>query len=396
MPRNITGLGLGVLAGLLLSGCDKVPLLAPPESTITVSASNSVVQANGTTEIRATVLESSGTAVQNGTTVTFSATMGVLSPSEARTTNGVATVQFVANGQSGVAVVKAISGGATSEELSLSVGAAAAGRVVVTANPNQISAGGTSAITARVTDTGGNPLTGVIVSFSTDNGSLSSTSATTSSSGEAQVTLTTNRDATVTATAGVAGSGGAPSGTAKVTVGALPEIAMTVGGTLVEGATVTFAITVTETAATERFQSLSIDFGDGDTSGPLSGGTQGAAHVYSSPGAYTVTVTGTSASGATKRATAIVVITERPIVNVVIAKSPDAAVDKNQPVTFTASVTGGTPTAYSWTFGDGSTFKGSSQVTHAYTTSGTKTVNVTVTTTEGTTGKGQTQLVVNP
>ena len=387
---------LALLAAFLCIGCDKVPLLAPPESTITVSSSSSVVQANGKTEIRAIVLESSGTAVQNGTTVLFTTTLGAVTPTEARTTNGVATAEFVANGQSGTAVVKAISGGAVSEELSLTVGAAAAARVVVTASPNQISAGGTSTITARVTDTGGNPLNGVIVSFSTDSGSLSSTSASTSNTGEAQVTLTSNRDATVTATAGGSGTNGAPSGTAQVTVGTLPEIAMTVGGTLVEGATVTFAITVTETGATEGFQSLTVDFGDGVTSGPLSGGSQGAAHVYGSAGTYTVVVTGTSASGATKRATSIVVIAERPIVNVVISKSPDTAVDKNQPVTFTASVTGGTPTSYSWTFGDGSTFKGSSQVTHAYTTSGTKTVNVTVTTTEGTTGKGQTQLVINP
>ncbi len=307
-----------------------------------------------------------------------------------------ATAQFVANGQSGTAVVKAISGGATSEELELSVGAAAASRVVVTASPNQIPSGGTSTITARVMDTAGNPLSGVLVSFSTDSGSLSNTSVNTSSTGEAQVTLTTNRDATVTATAGVAGSTGGASSTAKVTVGAVPELGMTVGGSQVEGGTVTFAITVTATAATEGFESLVIDFGDGTTSGTLSGTAQTVAHVYESDGAYTVVATGTSAGGATKRATAVVVIAERPLVDVVIAKAPTTAVAKNEPVVFTATVTGGTPTSYSWTFGDGSSFKGSSQVTHAYSTSGTKTVNVTVTTTEGTTGKGQTQVVVNP
>ena len=99
------------------AACDKLPLLAPQESTITLSTASTVVQANGTTEIRATVLESSGTPVQNGTTVTFTTNLGTLSPVDARTLNGVATARFVANGQSGTAAIKAISGGAASEAL---------------------------------------------------------------------------------------------------------------------------------------------------------------------------------------------------------------------------------------------------------------------------------------
>ena len=82
--------------GIVTSSCDKVPLLAPQQSTITVSSNTSTVQANGTAEIRATVIEQSGTPVQNGTTVTFTTNLGALSPTEARTVNGVATVQFVA------------------------------------------------------------------------------------------------------------------------------------------------------------------------------------------------------------------------------------------------------------------------------------------------------------
>jgi hypothetical protein len=99
------------------------------------------------------VLEQAGTPVQNGTTVTFSTTLGALSPFEARTLNGVATVQFLGNGQSGKATIKAISGGAASEGLDISVGAAAAGRVNLTASPTSVpSTGGTSTITAVVAD----------------------------------------------------------------------------------------------------------------------------------------------------------------------------------------------------------------------------------------------------
>ena len=194
------------VGALVRRGCDKVPLLAPGLSTITLSTTNTVVQSNGTAEVSATVLEQSGTPVQNGTTVTFSTTLGTLSPHEARTVNGVATVQFVANGQSGIAEIRATSGAAKPSDtanpsLKLTVGGAAAARVLVTASPSRISAGGTSTVTATVSDTNGNPLSGVTVAFSADAGNLSSSVATTNSSGQAVTTLTTTKDATVTATA---------------------------------------------------------------------------------------------------------------------------------------------------------------------------------------------------
>ena len=96
------------------------------------------MQANGVTEIRATVIEESGTPVHNGTTVMFTTTLGTLSPPESRTENGVAKVQFLANGQSGRASVKAISGGAASEALELTLGAAATSRVSLTASPTSV------------------------------------------------------------------------------------------------------------------------------------------------------------------------------------------------------------------------------------------------------------------
>jgi PKD repeat protein len=384
------------VAGILTVACDKMPLLAPQESTITLSTASTVVQANGTTEIRATVLESSGTPVQNGTTVTFTTDLGTLSPGEARTLNGVATVRFLGNGQSGNASIRAISGGAaTVDPLEIAVGSAAANRVVVTASPNQPTPGSATTITATVTDTNGNPLSGVPVSFSTTFGSLSSTTANTSPTGQAQVVLVTNRDATVTASAG---AGTATPGTVTVAVGLLPEITVTSSATPIEGQPVTFTIEVTSTAATETFESMVVDFGDGTTSGPLSGSSQSISHIYDSSGTYTVTVTGTTTSGSTKRATMSVAVAERAIVNVTIARTPTTdTVARNQPITFTATATGGTPRSYVWNFGDGSSFNGSSQVSHAYNTNGTKTVTATVTTTDGNRGVGQTQVrIVNP
>ncbi len=241
MLSIITGLGrsgnLRVWAfaasmATLTVACDKMPLLAPRESTITLSTASAVVQANGTTEIRATVLEPSGTPVHNGTAVTFTTNLGALSPTDARTENGVAVVRFVANGQSGTAAIKAISGGATSEPLNLTVGAAAANAVSLNANPTRVAAiGGPSVITATVTDTSGNLVQGVPVTFSSTAGSLSATSANTDLSGNAVTTLTTNREATVTAS--VAGK----TATVVVSVAARPTVTVsaspadpTVGG----------------------------------------------------------------------------------------------------------------------------------------------------------------------
>src|SRR5229473_2136998 len=78
-------------AGSLVAGCNKVPLLAPSLSTISLSSTSTIVQSNSTAQVSATVLKQPGTIVQDGTTVTFTTTLGTLSPTVARTTNGVAT-----------------------------------------------------------------------------------------------------------------------------------------------------------------------------------------------------------------------------------------------------------------------------------------------------------------
>src|SRR4051794_23466244 len=95
-PKNPVVWALLLTAlSIAASGCDKTPLLAPNSSTIALSTSSSVVQSNGTAEIRATVLEAPATPAQNGTTATSSTTLGPVSPADARTVNGVATTQFV-------------------------------------------------------------------------------------------------------------------------------------------------------------------------------------------------------------------------------------------------------------------------------------------------------------
>jgi PKD repeat protein len=382
--------------GVASTACDKLPLLAPQESTITLSANSSVVQANGTAEIRATVLEKGGTPVQNGTTVTFTTNLGAVNPTESRTLNGVAVSQFVANGQSGTAEIGAVSGGAKSDTITLAVGSAAAGRIVVTANPNQIPAGGTSQITATLTDTNGNPLNGVQVAFSTDAGSLSSSVATTNFAGQAEVTLSSSRDATVKATAGTGAA--AASGEVKVTVSSTPDLTITTTTpNPTEDQPAIFTVTVSGTgASSESFQSLVVDFGDGTSSGVLSGTTQSVSHVYRSAGTFTVAATATTGSGNTKRATTVVTVTPRGIIDVTISRLPSDTINVNEVVTFTASTTESDVRSYAWNFGDGRTFTGGSQVSHTYSAPGRRTVTVTVTTTDGNRGTGRIEFVVEP
>src|SRR6185436_7303951 len=109
----------------LVAGCDKVPLLAPTGSVITLIPSASGVGLNSELTITATVIENgvasggsggstsrsgAGTPVQNGTLVTFTTTVGRIEPAEARTHNGQVTVKLVTGTTSGLATITAYSG----------------------------------------------------------------------------------------------------------------------------------------------------------------------------------------------------------------------------------------------------------------------------------------------
>ena len=246
--------------------CDTVPLGAPTGSSITVTTAVGNLSLNSTTEITAFVTEDNGNTVQNGTTVTFTTTLGTLQPVDALTTNGRATTTLHAGTVSGVAQIRATSGASTggtgttaTNVAEVRIGAAAAGSVIVSATPSTVpSSGGTASVTAAVLDASGNRLAGVPVSFSTNAGSLSSSSATTGGDGEATVQLTTDRTAIVTAR--LTGEA-ALSGTVTVTVAAANTIALTVPPVTV-GTPVAAVITVTP-GATNPAPRVVINWGDG-------------------------------------------------------------------------------------------------------------------------------------
>lgn len=378
----------GIALPMVVSSCDKVPLLAPTGTVINLFAGTNSVSLNSQVQITATAIENgvdvgtgtgagtgtsragAGTPVQNGTVISFTTTIGQIQPSEARTHNGQVTVQFITGTQSGTATITAYSGGA-SKTLQLKVGTAAASRVAVSASPQSLgSSGGTSTISALVTDDGGSPISGIPVNFSTDAGTLSSGTATTDANGIATTTLTTVSTATVSVTAG-----GVTAQTVKVNVGpkALSSFTASPQSPTV-GQPVTFTVTPS-TAIGANFSGGVLNYGDGrsDTIG-ASGGS--FIHAYSATGQYTATAVVNSVAGGTETYTVGLSVGS---LQATLSASPNPAT-VNSPVTFTVSGTSGVQVSrYEWTTDDGqSASTPGPQWNTIFTQRGTKTIQVKI------------------
>jgi PKD repeat protein len=384
-----------------VAACDKVALLAPTGSTVTLSVTSTSVAGNGTAEVLATVIEAGGTPVHDGTEVTFQASVGTVDPPVARTESGLARATFRGNGASGTATIVAFSGGARSDGIEVRVGSAAAETVTVRVSPSTIPQnGGPIQVTATVRDVSGNTLPGAQVVFSTDNGTLSSSSAVTDAAGEATVTLTTTRQTTVRAN--VAGK----EGTATINVASFPTATITLNpATPVAGQTFQVTINATVPQGGSPVQSISVDFGDGTvrTLGGTSGNqNQVLSHSYSRPGTYTITATLIDAAG--ERSTASTVVTvQTALVGVSVTASPSPAT-AGSPVTVTANITNPSNapiTSVRFNFGDGSTstqaVAGNVATTqHTYQSGGTFIVTATAIDAVGNQYPGSAQVTVNP
>jgi hypothetical protein len=236
-------------------------------------------------------------------------------PVETQTRNGVATTTFFAGSVSGSAEVKATSGGSGSTStgtgsttvtnaVTILVGSAAIDAVTVRASAGSVPAtGGSVDVVATVLSTGGTngttavtggPMPGVAVTFSTTAGTLSSTREVTDGNGEAKTRLTTDANATVTATAGT------KSGTVAIQAlnpVATPTITLAGAGSTATsaGQLFTFTATVANNAAVGSPTRFEWEFGDGataTTNGPSIG------HVYTMElTTYNVTVRAVFANG---------------------------------------------------------------------------------------------------
>jgi hypothetical protein len=396
-----------VAVAVVCLACDSAQLTAPTNSTISVNALSRVLPVGGSTEVSATVIESGGTPVQNGTVVRFTTTLGRVDPVEAQTRNGTAVTTFFAGDDSGVAEVRATSGGAGATtpptttppttttttgnaSVLITVGAAAVDTVTVRANPAVVSAnGGTVNVIATVMGVGGRLLSNIPVSFAATRGTLSSTSAMTDGNGEARVSLTTNADTDVTATAG-----SKTSTAARVTAQPGPSVTLTCAvGTATNCASVSVGQAITFTASrgatTSNIVSSTLDLGDGTTRdlGSLSSPAT-VSHSYSSAGTFTVRLTATDVNGETTTAV--------QSVRVLVAATGTLTATKNG-MDVTATVNTTPPgTSFAWTF-EGTTpnrTTTSQTETFTYTTAGTKTISVLVTLNDGRTLQLSTTITV--
>ena len=400
-----TSFGVAAIATLVCISCDKVPLLAPTNSTVTIDAGSRVVATGGTTEVTATVIESGGTPVQNGTLVRFTTTLGRLDPVEVQTRNGIAVTTFVAGNDSGIAEVKATSGGAggsstttpgtgntpgtssptNSNIVLITVGAAAVDTVTIRANPSVVpSSGGTVSVTATVTGANGRLLQGIPVNFSSTRGTLSSSSAISDASGNATVTLTTSGDTDVTATAGSKTS-------TAVRITALVAPAVTLACSNNCAVTVGQPVTFTATRTGGTIVSSTLDFGDGSSVdlGSLSGAAT-VPHTYSQAGTYTARLTARDANGETTTAVQVVQVSAVTVtLGAAITTAP-------RTVTATATVSAGaTVTQYQWSWGDGTPVQTTpSPAVHTYSAAGQYNIVVTVTLQGGGTIVANTTIVV--
>jgi PKD repeat protein len=428
--------GIAVLVGLplIVGACQKVPLLAPTGSTITLTVASTALPVNGTTDVIAFVLESSGTAPQDGTLVIFTTTLGSIEPSEARTNGGRVVVKFRAGTANGTATISATSGAASASGANaakIAVGTAAVGSVRVSANPTLLPAlGGVSTITGVVIDINGNPLSSAPVSFSTTTGSLEQVAISTDGNGVATAILRTSTAATVTVAVGAqAGSStggttppangtpttpttpattGTASGSVTVNVASAPSLAITPPTTTPSAglpATFTFAVTAAATNGS-AIRDVTVNWGDGSDIQHLGAITASTvvSHTYRSPGSYTVLATVTDSFGNATNASTSVAVNPKPQPAVSITTSttnPTAGTD----VAFTGSIasaagTGTVIQSASIDFGDGTKTElgavtGTSiSLHHVYQTGGTYNVVLTATDSNGGVGTAFTSVFV--
>jgi Big-like domain-containing protein/PKD domain-containing protein len=431
--RTATTSALAIVLGMLLAACDKVPLIAPSGSAITLSANSTTVPTNGTVGLTAFVIESGGTPVQNGTSVRFTTTLGTITPSDAQTTNGVAVATFNAGANSGIATIHAVSGGAgggsgttsggtgttpaptATNVVTITVGVAAVKTISVTASPTSVGPnGGSVTVTATALDPSGGSLAGIPVTFSSDHGSVNPSVAITDANGQATATLTTvpaetkvtASSGTATATVTVALRAG-PIVTIKCTPAAAnTSCAAVPASDATNTATVTFDIAKTAgTGGSSALREVTINFGDGTSQGlgTLAGGTVSIAHSYSgssngSIATYTAVVTATDVDDERATVSTTVNVTPRSALTIDLAAAQSSSVaGQGQTVTFTATVAGGTAQSFAWDFdGDGTVdaTTSSNKIAHVYTSNGRTTATVTVQTTDGRSATARTEFII--
>ncbi|MEI6668753.1 MAG: Ig-like domain-containing protein [Acidobacteriota bacterium] len=297
----VCGLALAVA---MTTSCSKAALVAPTASTLTLNVSRTTAGLSASVSVVALVYESSGQPVHDGTVVSFFTTLGTFSAAQATTSGGQAIVQLLTGSQSGTAEISAVSGAAKlASTVKVTIGAAAAGRVELTASPTVLPSGGGSAILiATVTDANGNRLSGIPITFYTDYGTLEQNGTVTDGNGQVQNRVSVIVKSTVTASVS-GGTGGVLTSNAVVlSLRTPPNAAIT--STTATGLEATLTYTAYAGSDGVAVRSVTLYFGDGSTSQLLPSGTnQTAVHRYAADGTYIPVLTVTDMAGETAIAT---------------------------------------------------------------------------------------------
>ena len=276
-------------------------------------------------------------------------------------------------------------------------------------------------ITAKVQGPTGQPLGGVVVTFSTTVGALNPEQAATDSNGIGSTTLVASTAATVTAKAGAlsarTGVGTQPAAQPPPTPTPTPAPGPN------PGATPTGPLTVTLTAADVIVGSTTIlnasikdgvppfqvtwTFGDGAS---FTGSSSSSAHLYAAAGTYPASVSVTDAAGRRADANATINVLaaapapapapQVPAYTITLTATPSTVVVNTTGVTLSANVNqqfGAPPaTSFTWDCGNGATFT-TATATQAcpgpYPTIGSATAKVTATG-GSVTGSGTTTVTV--
>lgn len=189
--------------GFLCLSCEDGNNVAGGNSRLILSADPSEIGISGTSSLTVSGTDENGLPLPDGTSVSFSVDQaGRVTPGAVQLLNGSATSTYFATFSSGEITITATSG-SVQARTTITVADNIEENVFVSANPGSFpSGGGTSLISAVVTDGSGRPIASIGVRFSTTAGTLQSGGASieTNSNGLATDVLNTTESATVTAT----------------------------------------------------------------------------------------------------------------------------------------------------------------------------------------------------
>lgn len=271
--------------------------------SVAATSTSTSITVGGTTQIRATVLDSLNQPVVGGTVtfVTTAGTFGAAGTTESTTTgvtdaNGVATATLRAGSTVlAASVVASVSGFSSSTTVNFTAGAATS--VSLLASPNAVMPGGSSALTVLVRDNAGNVIAGenvtlAITTFSSGAPSLNVVSGQTSANGILALTYTAGATSSANpdvvravASNGVSGSVNISVNTSNAVVGSVAvsanSPAIPISGSTVVQATVRDTLGAPLPNVTVNFVTSAGTFGAAGTSELSKSATSNASGVAS-------------------------------------------------------------------------------------------------------------------